>query len=88
MYVWFFSGRSGDKALAEKLALPQTHFQLDYTRPEQLLLRVVVRGLVLWDEVSPTEEWVDAQVRESVSGGRALRAAPVRGPHEDIEEST
>lgn len=55
--------RSGDKALAARLALPQTHFQLDYARPEQLLLRVVVRGLVLWDEVLPSEEWVDSQVR-------------------------
>lgn len=54
--------RSGDKALAERLELPQTHFQLDYVRPEQLLLRVVVRGLVMWDEVQPTEEWIDSQV--------------------------
>lgn len=57
--------RSGDRALAARLGLPQTHFQLDYARPEQLLLRVVVRGLVMWDEVFPTEEWVDSQVCSS-----------------------
>ncbi|CAN0518764.1 unnamed protein product, partial [Laminaria digitata] len=59
--------RSGDRALAARLALPQTHFQLDYARPEQLLLRVVVRGLVMWNEVFPTQEWVDVQIPEVVS---------------------
>lgn len=59
--------RSGDRALAARLALPQTHFQLDYARPEQLLLRVMVRGLVMWDEVLPTDAWVDDQVTASVS---------------------
>lgn len=54
--------RSGDRALAARLALPQTHFQLDYARPEQLLLRVVVKGLVMWDEVHPTDEWIESQV--------------------------
>lgn len=54
--------RSGDKALAARLALPQTHFQLDYARPEQLLLRVVVKGLVMWDEVHPTDGWIESQV--------------------------
>ncbi|CAN0229608.1 unnamed protein product, partial [Scytosiphon promiscuus] len=59
--------RSGDRALAARLALPQTHFQLDYARPEQLLLRVVVRGLVMWDEVQPTDGWIEAQIPEVVA---------------------
>ncbi|CAM9717318.1 unnamed protein product [Ectocarpus fasciculatus] len=59
--------RSGDKALAARLALPQTHFQLDYARPEQLLLRVVVKGLVMWDEVHPTDGWIESQIPEVVS---------------------
>lgn len=54
--------RSGDEALAGRLSLPQTHFQLDYSRPEQLLLRVLVRGLVMWDSVQPSNDWVDSQV--------------------------
>lgn len=57
--------RSEDRALAARLGLPQTHFQLDYVRPEQLLLRVVVRGLVMWNEVRPTEEWVESQVKDA-----------------------
>ncbi|CAM9513625.1 unnamed protein product, partial [Hapterophycus canaliculatus] len=61
--------RSGDRALAARLALPQTHFQLDYARPEQLLLRVVVRGLVMWDEVQPTDGWIEAQASGSGVGG-------------------
>ncbi|CAM9600363.1 unnamed protein product, partial [Discosporangium mesarthrocarpum] len=53
---------SGDRALAERMSLPQTHFQLDYARPELMLLRVVARALVLWDDVQPTQEWVDMQI--------------------------
>lgn len=44
------------------MALPDTHFLLDYIRPDLLLLRVLSRALILWDEVKPTREWIEAQV--------------------------
>jgi len=44
------------------LSLPDTSFLLDYVRPDFLFFRVVSRALVLWDDVSPTEDWVDRQV--------------------------
>lgn len=39
-----------------------TNFALSFVRPEHLQLRVLMRSLVLWDHVRPTEEWVQAQL--------------------------
>lgn len=48
--------------MASSMALPDTHFLLDYIRPDLLLLRVVARSLILWDEVEPTSEWIQDQI--------------------------
>lgn len=48
--------------MAARLALPDTHFLLDYVRPDLLLLRVVARSLVMWDSVEGSGAWVAAQV--------------------------
>lgn len=47
--------------VAARLSLPDTHFLLDYVRPDLLLLRVLSRALVMWDDVAPTRAWVAAQ---------------------------
>jgi hypothetical protein len=47
---------------AARLALPQTHFLLDYVRPDLMMLRVIARALILWSSVAPTNDWVLAQL--------------------------
>jgi anaphase-promoting complex subunit 1 len=37
------------KIVAARLAIPDTHFALEYVRPDFILLRVVARSLILWD---------------------------------------
>ncbi|GMI26641.1 hypothetical protein TeGR_g303, partial [Tetraparma gracilis] len=59
--------RSGNRAVAARLALPQTGPDLDDVRPDFLLYRVVARSLVMWDEIEPTEEWVEEQIPKVVS---------------------
>jgi len=59
--------RTGNKAIASQLALPSTHFLLDYVRPDFLFLRVVARTLVLWDDVEPTEQWIQDQIPSIVA---------------------
>jgi anaphase-promoting complex subunit 1 len=58
------------------MALPDTHFLLEYIRPDLLLLRVLSRALILWDEVKPTADWIDDQipivVRESYQQMRSI----------------
>lgn len=48
--------KSGNQTIASALELPQTHFLLEFIRPDFLTLRVVSRALVLWDWVSPSRE--------------------------------
>mmetsp|Transcript_19350 Transcript_19350/g.23231 ORF Transcript_19350/g.23231 Transcript_19350/m.23231 type:complete len:350 (+) Transcript_19350:285-1334(+) len=51
-----------NKAIASSLALPDTHFLLEYVRPDFLLLRVVARSLILWNDVMPTSKWIEDQI--------------------------
>ena len=43
-----------NEAVASGIALPDTHFLLDYSRPDTLMLKVLARSLILWDQVEPT----------------------------------
>eukprot|EP00887_Chlorella_sp_A99_P005912 scaffold29.g5912.t1 len=76
------SGRGGG-TVAEELAAAQgssqvvlegdlvnleTHFALDFARPEHLLLRVLMRALVMWDSIEPSSEWVVAQLPRLMGG--------------------
>ncbi|KAL7555258.1 hypothetical protein ACHAWF_018933, partial [Thalassiosira exigua] len=54
--------KSHNISVASGLRLPQTHFSLDYVRPDLLALRVISRSLILWNDVEPTSEWIDAQI--------------------------
>lgn len=68
-----------DTVTARRLCRAETHFALDFVRPEHLQLRMLMRALVLWDSVAPTEDWVQAQLpailkvspRAGKSGGRS-----------------
>jgi len=59
--------RSGNKTIASQVSLPDTHFLLDYVRPDFLFLRVVSRALILWDEVEPSESWINNQIPSIVA---------------------
>ncbi|XP_075233032.1 anaphase promoting complex subunit 1 isoform X2 [Lycorma delicatula] len=50
--------RSGNKAVANWMKAPDTQYLLDFVCPDLLLLRMIARGLILWDDILPTEEWV------------------------------
>jgi len=82
--------KSGNESVAARLAIPETHFLLDYVRPDLLMLRVVARSLVLWDNVEPTEAWALGQVPPAIrfsferllgggSTAAAIRAASLAG---------
>jgi len=54
--------KSGNKAVAASLAPPDTHFLLEYVRPDTLMLRVVTRSLIMWDDVEPSFNWIEKQI--------------------------
>ena len=61
--------RSNNTAVASWMDAPDTSFLLEFVRPDLLLLRTLAKGLILWDSVTPSLAWVEAQVGR---GGRGL----------------
>lgn len=50
----------------DKLKIPETFHQLDYARPAFLLQKVLCRNMIMWDEIQPSQQWVDSQIPEMV----------------------
>ncbi|XP_074033388.1 anaphase promoting complex subunit 1 isoform X2 [Leptinotarsa decemlineata] len=57
---------TGNKAVADWMAPPETQYLLDFVRPDFLLLRVLSRSLILWADVEPSKEWVEGQVPPTI----------------------
>jgi anaphase-promoting complex subunit 1 len=58
--------KSGNKTIASAISLPDTHFLLEYVRPDFLMLRVIARSLILWNDVQPTSSWIESQLPSAV----------------------
>jgi hypothetical protein len=54
--------RSNNCDIAARVAIPDTHFLLDYVRPDLLMLREIARNLILWDSINASSNWVRSEV--------------------------
>lgn len=67
-----FGLKSSQAHLANKLAIPQSEYLLDFYRPHQILIRVISRSMIMWSDISPAISWVEDNVpgyiRNSVDG--------------------
>ncbi|KAJ3291147.1 Anaphase-promoting complex subunit 1 [Borealophlyctis nickersoniae] len=81
--------KTNDQALADKLQLPTSSYVLERVRQDILLLRVLARNLIMWDQISPSKQWVVSQIpsylKESAKKVDSLETAP--GPESDIREA-
>ena len=57
---------SNNQAIAGWMKAPNTPYLLNQVRPDFLLLRTIAYGLILWDDVMPSSEWVLSNVPETV----------------------
>lgn len=64
--------RTESQEVADILTIPDTVMALNHIPPNFLLLRTIARNLILWDRITPTREWVDAQLPAYIAG-RAQR---------------
>jgi len=82
------SSHCSNVSIASSLQLPETHFSLDYIRPDLLALRVVSRSLILWNDIEPTSEWIDFQIPSIVKNSLNLmkRAATRAMAMSDVEQ--
>lgn len=58
--------RTGRKDIAKSIEIPRTAIELESVRPDQLLIRVFARALIMWDDIKGTMEWVSAQVPDFI----------------------
>ncbi|KAH9056800.1 hypothetical protein EDB87DRAFT_1579082 [Lactarius vividus] len=68
--------RTESQEVADILTIPDTVMALNHIPPNFLLLRTLARNLILWDRITPTREWVDAQLPTYIAkelDGRAQR---------------
>ena len=79
--LWFL--RTGDVAVASQFQVPASPAALDDVRPEQLLLRIVARALVMWDDVEGSAAWVDAQLPPFLAAALEPQPGGQQQPGED-----
>ena len=58
--------KSNDRGVAERLAIPDSLFKLEYVRPDFILLKVLARSLVMWDYTEASMEWIESQIPEFI----------------------
>lgn len=58
--------RTNNTAAAKWMEAPDSQQLLDSIRPDFLLLRTLARGLILWDDVMPTRDWVESNVPPNI----------------------
>lgn len=58
--------KTNNLAVANWMNPPETRYLLDFIRPDLLLLRMIAKGLILWDSIEPTFEWIMEQYPKSL----------------------
>lgn len=58
--------QTGNYSVASWMNPPDTSYLLDLVRPDLLLLRILARGLIMWNDILPTEEWLNCQFPASL----------------------
>lgn len=79
--------RSGNEAVADWMKPPETMFLLDFVRPDLLLLRVIARGLIMWNNVEPTTDWINSQISKTLSKIIKQRPDPDNDPYDMDHEA-
>lgn len=65
--------RSGNQSVANWMRAPDTQTLLEYVRPDFLILRMLSYGLIMWNEIEPSDDWINAQIPKIVSANAFQR---------------
>ncbi|XP_047149623.1 anaphase-promoting complex subunit 1 [Vigna umbellata] len=58
--------KTESEAIVSRLPIPNTFFDLQYVRPDFIMLRVIARNLIMWSRVHPSKDWVWSHIPEIV----------------------
>ncbi|XP_076165385.1 anaphase promoting complex subunit 1 isoform X2 [Ptiloglossa arizonensis] len=76
---------TGNRAVAEWMQAPDTQYLLDFVRPDFLLLRILAKSLILWNEIEPTKTWVSSHVPNIVYKYRLQKPTSEMAQNVDLE---
>ena len=77
--------RTNNRAVAQWMEAPDSQQLLDSIRPDFLLLRTLARGLILWDQVMPTRDWVESNVPTNIRRYSMRNPSQAENGHVDYE---
>ncbi|GFY82115.1 E3 ubiquitin ligase [Actinidia rufa] len=63
------AGQSESDLVVSRLSIPCTRFNLQYVRPDFIMLRVIAQNLIMWSRVHPSKDWIQSQIPEIVQNG-------------------
>jgi anaphase-promoting complex subunit 1 len=72
--------KTGDREARDMLEIPQTAFDADHVRPDFLLLRVLARSLIMWDDINPSMTWIEGQLPPFIRAAREAQKKHTRMP--------
>ncbi|GLT54489.1 hypothetical protein SLA2020_276820 [Shorea laevis] len=61
--------KTESEEIVSKLSIPHTRFDLQYVRPDFIMLRVIARNLIMWSRIHPSKDWIQSQIPEIVENG-------------------
>ncbi|PON86586.1 Anaphase-promoting complex subunit [Trema orientale] len=64
--------KTESETIVSKLSIPETRFDLQYVRPDFIMLRVIARNLIMWSRVHPSQGWIQSQIPDIVKNGVEL----------------
>jgi len=58
--------KTNNKKIADRIEFPDTFFSLEYSRPSEVLLKVLCKNLILWDSINASHDWINSQIPEII----------------------
>lgn len=60
--------KTNERGVASRINIPSSHYELAHIRPDFAMLRSLSRGLVMWDSVQASKEWLHSTVPSILRG--------------------
>ncbi|RAL51299.1 hypothetical protein DM860_010801 [Cuscuta australis] len=79
--------KTESEMIFSRLYIPQTRFELQYVRPDFIMLRIIARNLIMWSRVQPSEDWIWSQIPQVIQRGIECLAVNLDNIDEDDAEA-
>lgn len=77
--------KTGNRPVADWMTAPNTQYLLDFVRPDLLLLRILAKSLILWNEIEPSKTWVSSHVPDIVAKYKLQKPSSNQSASVDLE---